>query len=76
MANLIPLEEMTYEKAFSELEQIVDRLENETQNLEESLVLYERGQALSKFCVSLLEKAEIRMEKLKIDSENLTDGID
>jgi exodeoxyribonuclease VII small subunit len=76
MEKLIPLEEMSYEKAFSELEQIVNRLENETQNLEDSLTLYERGQALAKFCAVLLEKAELRMEQLKIDIDTLTNRED
>lgn len=72
MENPIPLEELSYEKAFQELEQIVNRLESETQNLEESLTLYERGQALARYCADLLEKAELRMEQLKPVSDNLT----
>jgi exodeoxyribonuclease VII small subunit len=72
MENPIPLEELSYEKAFQELEQIVSRLESETQNLEESLTLYERGQALAHYCADLLEKAELRMEQLKPVSDNLT----
>ncbi len=76
MENAIPLEELTYEKAFSELEQIVNRMESETQNLEDSLLLYERGQALAQYCAGLLEKAEIRMEQLKIVSDNFTESED
>lgn len=72
MEKPIPLEEISYEKAFQELEQIVSRLESETQNLEESLTLYERGQALAHYCADLLEKAELRMEQLKPVSDNLT----
>jgi exodeoxyribonuclease VII small subunit len=71
MENPIPLEDLSYEKAFQELEQIVSKLENETQNLEESLSLYERGQALAHYCADLLEKAELRMEQLKPDSANV-----
>ncbi|TFG94679.1 MAG: exodeoxyribonuclease VII small subunit [Calditrichales bacterium] len=76
MENSIPLEELSYEKAFSELEQIVNRMESETQNLEDSLLLYERGQALAQYCAGLLEKAEIRMEQLKIVSDNFTESED
>lgn len=72
MEKPIPLEELSYEKAFQELEQIVNRLESETQNLEESLTLYERGQTLARYCADLLEKAELRMEQLKPVSDNLT----
>ena len=63
--NPIPLEELSYEEAFSELELIVSRLEGESKNLEESLALYERGQELAQYCAALLEKAELRMEQLK-----------
>jgi len=62
-----PVEELSYEVAFAELEQIVNRLETETLSLEESLTLYERGQALSKRCSSLLESAELRVQQLKLD---------
>ena len=62
-----PVEELSYEVAFAELEQIVNRLETETLSLEESLTLYERGQALSKRCSTLLESAELRVQQLKLD---------
>lgn len=62
-----PVEELSYEVAFAELEQIVNRLETETLSLEESLTLYERGQALSKRCSSLLGSAELRVQQLKLD---------
>lgn len=63
-----PLEDLTYEEAFSELELTVSKLEGESKNLEESLALYERGQELAQYCAALLEKAELRMEQLKPDS--------
>lgn len=62
-----PVEELSYEVAFAELELIVNRLETETLSLEESLTLYERGQALSKRCSSLLESAELRVQQLKLN---------
>lgn len=68
MRNPIPLEDLSYEEAFSELELIVSKLEGESKNLEESLALYERGQELAQYCTALLEKAELRMEQLKPDS--------
>ena len=62
------LEELTYEEAFTELESVVSILENEEKTLDESLALFERGQALSKYCASLLENAEIRVKQL-VDGE-------
>jgi exodeoxyribonuclease VII small subunit len=66
-----PVENLDYEAAFSELETIVDSLENEQRSLEESMSLFERGQALVKRCAELLDKAELKVKKLS-DSE-LTD---
>jgi exodeoxyribonuclease VII small subunit len=39
-------------------------LEAEEHALEKSLALYERGQALSKYCSELLEKAELKVKQL------------
>jgi exodeoxyribonuclease VII small subunit len=58
------LENVTYEQAFKELEEIVASLESNQQSLEESMRLYERGQVLSKYCTGLLEKAELKIQQL------------
>ncbi len=63
----MPLEEMTYEQAFAELEAIVTRLENEEQSLQDSIALFERGQALAQYCNELLEQAELRVRQLSGD---------
>lgn len=65
----IPVENLSYEAAYAELEQIVNRLEVETLSLEESLSLYERGQALSTRCASLLESAELRVQQLRLENQ-------
>lgn len=65
----IPMSDLNYEQAFAELEQIVNRLESETLNLEESLALYERGQLLSARCASLLETAELRVQQLRLENQ-------
>lgn len=61
------IKNLTYEEAFAELEQVVTQLEAGTLPLEESLALFERGQALSKHCGELLEQAEIKLEELTED---------
>jgi exodeoxyribonuclease VII small subunit len=58
------IEELTYESAFAELESIVAALENEQRSLDESMSLYERGQALVKRCAELLDKAELKVKQL------------
>ncbi len=62
--NLKNVEEMSYEEAFAELEGIVARLESGEQPLEESMTLFERGQALSQRCAALLEQAELKIRTL------------
>lgn len=64
-----PVEELTYEQALAELEQIVESLEGEaSQNpLEESMRLFERGQSLVKRCGELLEAAQLKVQKLAGD---------
>jgi len=58
------IEELSYEEAYAELEAVVGTLENEEKTLDESLALFERGQALSRYCTSLLENAELRVKQL------------
>ena len=58
------VEELSYEAAFTELEKIVAALEGESRPLDESINLYERGQALAKHCAALLEKAELKVRQL------------
>ena len=61
------VEELTYEAAFKELEEIVNALESDGHALEESLKLYQRGQVLASRCTALLEKAELKVQKLSVD---------
>jgi exodeoxyribonuclease VII small subunit len=58
------VEELNYEQAFKQLEEIVATLESEEHTLEESLDLYERGQALANRCSDLLDKAELKVKHL------------
>jgi exodeoxyribonuclease VII small subunit len=59
-----PIEGLTYEEAFAELETIVAALESGERPLEESMTLFERGQALTKRCAELLDKAELKVQAL------------
>jgi exodeoxyribonuclease VII small subunit len=68
------IEKMTYEEASLELEAVVMALETEGRPLEESLALFERGQALVKRCAALLEQAELKVRQLA--GEGLTDFIE
>lgn len=47
--------DMTYEQAVAELEEIIRRLESGEATLDESIALYSRGMELSKFCKDKLD---------------------
>jgi exodeoxyribonuclease VII small subunit len=66
-----PVEGLSYEQALAELEKIVASLETNKLSLEESMSLFERGQALTRHCIELLDKAELRVKQLSGD--NLVD---
>jgi exodeoxyribonuclease VII small subunit len=61
------VEELTYEEALVELEEIVSALEGEQGQLEESIKLFERGQALAARCSILLEAAELKVSQVAGD---------
>ena len=67
-APLSPVEMMSFEAALRELEGIVARLEQGEVDLEDSISLYERGQALKAHCEKKLKAAEGRLEKIVLGS--------
>lgn len=54
---------LTYEQARDELTRVIGELENGTVTLEDSMKLWERGEALAKHCESLLAGARTKIEK-------------
>ncbi len=69
MAKLKPPDEMRFEEAFEELATLVGKLESGDLELEESLGLFERGQALADRCSQLLEEAELSLRQLEAGKE-------
>jgi exodeoxyribonuclease VII small subunit len=57
---------LPFEKALAELEDIVKRLERGDVPLEDSIAIYERGEALKRHCEALLKRAEARIEKITL----------
>jgi exodeoxyribonuclease VII small subunit len=58
---------LSFEQAVAELETIVARLERGDVPLDQSIEIYERGETLKKHCETLLNAAEARIEKIRID---------
>jgi len=69
------ISEMPFEAALAELEQIVDQLEKGAVALDESIRLYERGEALKKRCDELLKNAEMRIEKITLAADGGFKGV-
>ena len=63
-----------FETALAQLEKIVDQLEKGQVGLEESIRLYERGEALKKHCEQLLKTAEARIEKIALGADGKPKG--
>jgi exodeoxyribonuclease VII small subunit len=57
-------EALSFEEALLELDRIVAQLEREKMSLDQSLVLFERGQTLGERCARLLDDAELRIKQL------------
>ncbi len=68
--------EMTFERALEELERIVGNLEKGDVPLEESIRIYERGEALKKHCDKLLKAAESKVEKIRLSREGVPEGVE
>lgn len=57
-----PVDELSYEQARDELVEVVRRLETGQAPLEQSLALWERGEALATRCQQWLDTAQARLE--------------
>lgn len=73
-AKLQDIKGKTFEEALKELETIVARLERGDVQLEESIAIYERGEALKEHCDRLLKQAEAKVEKLTLGSDGQPTG--
>jgi exodeoxyribonuclease VII small subunit len=68
------VEQLSFERAIEELESIVRRLEDGKVPLEESVAIYERGEALKRRCEDLLRQAEARVQKITLDTSGTPTG--
>jgi exodeoxyribonuclease VII small subunit len=68
------IQAMTFEQALKELEQIVGKLERGDVELEPSIELYERGEALRTHCEKLLQRIEAKVEKITLDAQGTPNG--
>ena len=73
-ASEVDVSQLSFERAIEELESIVRRLEDGKVPLEESVAIYERGEALKRRCEDLLRQAEARVQKITLDASGNPTG--
>ncbi|MGI9410973.1 MAG: exodeoxyribonuclease VII small subunit [Hyphomicrobiaceae bacterium] len=73
-AKQADIKEFSFERALKELETIVARLEKGDVELEDSIAIYERGEALREHCDRLLKQAEAKVEKLTLNNQGVPEG--
>ena len=61
---------MTFEKQLSELEALVDKMENGEISLEDSLTSFEQGIKLARSCQKSLKNAELKVKILLDEGSN------
>ena len=60
------MSERSFEELQRELDELVARLERGDVPLDEALALWERGEALYRACAERLDRAELRIEELRL----------
>ncbi|MFD0980574.1 exodeoxyribonuclease VII small subunit [Tropicimonas aquimaris] len=69
-----PVEQMSFEEAMNDLEKVVSQLERGDVPLEESISLYERGEALKAHCEAKLKAAEEKVATITTDTQGNPTG--
>ena len=67
------MSEQSFEELQRELDELVARLERGDVPLDEALALWERGEALYRACAEQLDRAELRIEELRLGERQLDD---
>ncbi len=70
-----PVEEMNFEAAMAELEQVLGKLERGDVALDESIALYERGALLKARCEAKLKEAEEKVAAITLDGDGNPAGL-
>ncbi|EEX16460.1 exodeoxyribonuclease VII, small subunit [Citreicella sp. SE45] len=75
MSSDTPVEEMSFEQAMAELEQVVGQLERGEVPLDQSIALYERGAKLKARCEKKLKDAEEKVAAITLDANGEPAGL-
>ena len=66
------IEKLSFEDCFKKLEEVVEKLEDDNSNLEDSISYYDLGVRLRNHCNNKLKNAELKIQKLS-DKNDLKD---
>ena len=69
-----PIDQLSFEAALAELEQIVRSLELGTAPLDTSIDLYQRGDRLKRHCEARLKSAQERIEQISLGPDGQPAG--
>lgn len=64
-----PIEEMTFEEAMQQMQDIVETMRRGELSLQDSVQAYQRGKALSARCEALLKEASEVVQKIEADNQ-------
>lgn len=73
-ADAAKITELSFEDALRALEQVVRQLESGDVPLDQSIALYERGEALRRHCQARLDTAQARIEAIVQDARGQAVG--
>jgi exodeoxyribonuclease VII small subunit len=68
--NLKKIAKMSFEEAIARLEEVAQTLSSQKINLEQMIELYEEGTALRDHCLTRLNEAKMKIEKITIEKNN------
>ena len=70
----VEIENMNFEEALQELENIINKLEAGEVPLDETITLYERGSELKKYCEKKLQSAEEKIQRIS-QKQSVSEGL-
>ena len=68
-SNTVDIDEMSFEGALEELEDIVRTLEGGKGRLEDAITAYERGAKMKAYCEKKLKEAQAKVEKISLGAD-------
>lgn len=64
MSKLKSIENLSFEEALTELDEIVKNIDSGQENLADAVASFERGISLQRHCEKMLESAKLKIEKI------------